>query len=472
MESLIGIGLAGGQGIRCRPLTLKANGIMRAKAAVRFLGRRIVDWLLAELSGQGIAEVLMVTKGEENHNQIHSLVGDGESLGVHIRYSPHHLDHENSGSGDALLTNLDYFDVTTPLAFVFPTDSILDFDLPAMLEAHRRSGAVVTIAVARQSAEVIAGQYGLIDQDAENRVRGFLEKPSLKDIYTHFAGRHHRDNELPPLLTNTGFYLIDTAALRNLSGDSQVAARRRRQLDIGGDLLPWLVAAQYPVYTHEVRRMGDLGNIPSYLATMATALQGHFPSVERWLLPDAFQQQRLFIDPTSLEMPDPISHRTLREKLALGLVKLRAPVRIGKYVIIHPGAVLSESNIDDECDIQEHAILHRTSVGEGSRIGPYSSLTDVVTGGIVEIQSTRQDPVTMSGFTAIGDGVVVQHGAMLHNQVTVFPRIRITAGVRVPARMEIQSPEQLYRLLPSREERGSIPQFCAYEPIGQLAMPS
>ncbi len=52
-----------------------------------------------------------------------------------------------------------------------------------MLEQHQRTNAVVTIAAARQSAEVIANRYGLIDRVEKNRVRGFMEKPSMEQIY-------------------------------------------------------------------------------------------------------------------------------------------------------------------------------------------------------------------------------------------------------------------------------------------------
>ncbi len=53
-SDVIGIGLAGGQGIRARPLTLKAPGYLRSKGAMSFLGRRIIQWVIQVLSSEGI----------------------------------------------------------------------------------------------------------------------------------------------------------------------------------------------------------------------------------------------------------------------------------------------------------------------------------------------------------------------------------------------------------------------------------
>lgn len=446
MEHILGLGLAAGSGVRFRPLTLKAKGYLRAKAAVRLLGRRVLDWIIGILQQQGVVDYVMVTKGKENRYQIKSIVGYGESLGVRVRYSHVRLDHENTGSADATLTNLDYFDVHDTV-FVFPTDSVLDIDLQAMLDTHRRSGAVVTIAAAQQPAEAIANRYGLIDRAASGRVLGFIEKPSLEAIYSHYGVHGQTRQQLPPLVTNAGFYLMDSLALRDISHHPEVAAMRKRQFDIGGDLLPWLVAHGYPVYSYQIGRMGDLGNIPSYLETMVDVLHGRFPSMTA-LMPQVYPgSDHVLIDAESLELTDPISRLTLSEKLAQRLVTIEPPVRIGKYVRVYPGVTLSECNIDDDCEIFEHAAVIRSSIGAGSLIGPYSEIEDTLTGTMVEVQSQRQRPISLKRFVAIGDEVIVRGGVSLANSVTIHPRLKVPTGVHIPARTDIESAEQLLEYL-------------------------
>lgn len=446
MEHVIGVGLAAGQGVRFRPLSLKAKGYLRAKAAVRLLGQRVLDWIVGILQQQGVEDFIMVTKGKENRYQIKSIIGYGEKMGVRVRYSHVRFDCDNTGSADALLTNLEYFDITDTV-FVFPTDSVLDIDLPAMLDAHRRTGAVVTIAAAQQPAEVIAGRYGLIDRTEMNRVRGFAEKPSLAEIYAHYGLSGQMHAQLPTLMTNAGFYLMDAVALRDISRHPEVVAMCKQQFDIGGDFLPWLVRNDYPVYTYQIGRMGDLGNIPSYLETMVDVLHGRFPSMTA-MMPRVYPgSDHILVDAESLEMTDPISRMTLAEKLEEGLVELRPPVRIGKYVRIYPGTVLSECNIDDDCEIFENSIISRSSIGSGSIIGPYSHIEDTLTGIMVELQSSREHPVSLKRFVAIGDEAVIRGGVSLTDSVTIYPRLKVPSGVHVPPNVDIESAEEMLEYL-------------------------
>lgn len=446
VEQVIGLGLAAGRGERFRPLTLKAKGYLRAKAAVRFLGLRVLDWLARILRDQGITDFIMVTKGKENRYQVKSIAGYGEALGVRIRYSPVRFDHENTGSADALLTNLDYFDIKGTV-FVFPTDSVLDLDLPAMLTAHRQNGALVTIATAHQPAEQIANRYGLIDCAEDGRVRGFLEKPPLEKIYALY-GKGQVRSQLPPLPTNAGFYLIDGAALCEAARHPEIGMMRNHRFDIGGDMLPWLVLNGYPVYIHEIGRMGDLGNIPSYLETMRDALRGRFISLNGLLAharPGA--SDNVMIEDESLEMTDPVSKLTLAEKIKRNLVTIRPPVRIGKYVRVYPGVTLEESNIDDDCEIFEDSTIIRSSIGAGSAIGPYSFIEDTLTGIMVELHSTREHPILLKRFVAIGDEVVVRGGVTLTDSVTIHPRLKVPTGVRIPAQTDVSSADQMLEYL-------------------------
>jgi|GEM_PF-552496 len=446
VEQVIGMGLAAGRGERFRPLTLKAKGYLRAKAAVRFIGLRVLDWLVRTLRDQGITDFIMVTKGKENRYQVKSIAGYGESMGVRIRYSPVRFDRENTGSADALLTNIDYFQIHGTV-FVFPTDSVLDIDLPAMLAAHRKSGALVTIASAHQPAEIIADRYGLIDCAEDGRVRGFLEKPPLEKIYSLFGAKGQPHPELPTLPTNAGFYLVDAAALNKLSQHPEIDMMRKHRFDIGGDMLPWLVLNGYPVYVHEIDRMGDLGNIPSYLETMRDALTGKFTSLNGELRQAYAGIDRVMIEEESLEMTDPVSKLTLAEKIKRNLVTIRPPVRIGKYVRVFPGVILEESNVDDDCEIFEDTTIIRSSIGAGSVIGPYSYIEDTLTGIMVELDSTREHPILLKRYVAIGDEVVVRGGVTLTDSVTIHPRLKVPSGVRIPPRTDVESPEQMLEYL-------------------------
>lgn len=461
MAQLTGIGLAAGSGIRCRPLTLKAKDYIRAKAAVHFLGRRVLDWVLHDLQDQGVRDFVMVAKGKENRYQIKNMVGYGEAMGVDIRYSPVRFDQTNHGSGDSLLTNMEYYrlDGTT---VVFPTDSVFDFDLPAMLEAHRNSGAVITIATGMQPAEAIAGNYGLIDRKPNGRVRGFIEKPSLECIYAHYGLIGQNRRSLPLLPTNAGVYLINSYALRHIARHPEVVAMRKDHCDLGGDLLPWLVKKGYSVNSYNIDQMGDLGNVDSYLNTMVEALHGKYLSMTP-LMPECYLEgSGLMIDPTSLALADPVSRLTLAEKLEQGLVEIHAPVRIGKYVQVFPGTVLAECNIDDDCEIYEHATVIRSTVGAGSLIGAHSYLESSILGSMVELRSTFKERVSVRGQVAIGDEVVVESGTSMSDHVSVHPRLTIPQGAAIPAHLTLETDEQVLQYGHVDYNSLTLPMTAAY----------
>ncbi|MGZ5352456.1 MAG: sugar phosphate nucleotidyltransferase, partial [Actinomycetota bacterium] len=123
VSEVVGIGLAGGQGIRARPLTLKAPGYMRSKAAMSFLGRRLIRWVIHILTSEGIKDYYVIAHGKENRYQIKVMIGYGEVFGVDVKYSPVKYDALSTGSADSTLRMLEYWDITGP-ALVFPTDSI------------------------------------------------------------------------------------------------------------------------------------------------------------------------------------------------------------------------------------------------------------------------------------------------------------------------------------------------------------
>ncbi len=441
-EHLLGFGLAAGQGMRLRPLTLKADGYIRSKATVRFLGERIITWLLQTLHGQGLDDVVMITRGKANRGQVKSAIGYGEQLGMRVRYSSPQMESKDTGSVGAVLDNLEHRplfthctpDVTT--LFVFPTDSLFEIDLSAMLQAHRSTKAAVTIASVTYPPDVIADTYGMMLCDTDGRVRGFLEKPSLHDIHQAMGHKGDDMGHLPPLQTNAGCYLMDPDLLRHLAAHPAICDRKQHALDIGGHLLPWLVKQGYPVYQHQINRMGDLGNIPAYLQTMTEVLNGQFLSMDPLLPHYPGMPDGLMIDPTSWNMCDAASGLSLQEKVARGLVVLHAPLRIGKYVKVEPGVTLSSCNIDDECVLKAGAMISNSSVGEGSIIGVNSHLHDCVTGMMVNLQSTWDSPVSLHGV-ALGDEVVIQHEVTLIGRITVHPRLDIPAGICLTSPVEI-----------------------------------
>ncbi|MEW6058808.1 MAG: NDP-sugar synthase [Actinomycetota bacterium] len=446
VSEVVGIGLAGGQGIRARPLTLKAPGYLRSKAAMSFLGRRLIRWVIQILSSEGIKDYYIVAHGKENRYQIKVMIGYGEGFGVDVKYSPVKHDALTTGSADSTLRLLEYWDVTQP-ALVFPTDSIIDFDLGPMLDAHVGHEALVTIAAMTREPDEVAEKYGVMLTDPDGRISEFVEKPTLAELREHFHAPSDDEFRQMPLMTNAGFYLIDSRALRELADEPEVRQLRDRRLDFGKDLLPWLVGHGLPVYAHPVRRIGDLGNVEDYVDTMVAVLRGDFEAVDRLLGPPLDPEGHVWIAPESLAMRDSTSGKTLAEKLAEGLVVIGPGVRIGRFCEIHPGVQISESNLDDDIEVHRDAVIARSQIRDGAIVGASAHVSEAVVGSMTEIRSQPYNPTTIERFVALGDEVVVYPGVHLSEHVAVYPRLKLPEGIAVPANVEVTGPADVLRYL-------------------------
>lgn len=422
MSDIVGIALAGGLGVRARPLTLTSPGSVRSKATVSLLGRPLIDWQVRILNAQGVDDFGVVAKGRENRFQIKDVLGYGERHDVRVRYSRPRHDRDNVGSGESTLRNMELWDLGG-LALVFPTDSLFEFDLGAMVHAHRASGATLTVGTVRHRAEGVAGKYGVIVKDDNGRCRRFMEKPSLTRIHA-VVGRDRLVD------TNSGLYLIDCAYFRTLLATGRLSGMLSSRLDWGGDLLPWLIAAGTPVQAWPIGRFGDLGSPRDYLDTMRSVLSGDYPDLTK-MLPSPFADD-VWVHEDTLCHRDAVTGHTLADRIRGGRVNLGTGVRIGKDVEIGDGVRIAMSDICDGVDIGPGSDLRGVACMDGAMIGPHARLSDTYVGTMTELSSSGSAPVVTDGYTAIGDGATIERGTRLSGAI-VAPGVVVKARERVLA---------------------------------------
>lgn len=168
--------LAAGLGTRLHPLTLA-----RAKAAAAVdgepLARRTVAWLVS----QGFSD-LVVNLHHKPHT-ITAALGDGRDLGARIRYSwENPVLGSAGGPRHALPLLLDGAAERT--AVIVNGDTLTSVDLAAMIDAHRRSGALVTMALIPNPRP---DKYGGVLLDGYGAVTGFTRRGSHETSF-HFIG--------------------------------------------------------------------------------------------------------------------------------------------------------------------------------------------------------------------------------------------------------------------------------------------
>jgi NDP-sugar pyrophosphorylase family protein len=164
--------LTAGLGTRLRPLSL-----VRAKPAVPVAGLPLVARILRQLHAAGVDDAVL-----NLHHLPHTItreIGDGSDLGMRVRYS-WEVPVLGSAGGPRQALSL----LATSTFLIANGDTLTDVDVSALISSHRRSGALVTMAVTQN---VEPQKYGGVVVDPDGAVVGFSNRGSSQ-ASCHFLG--------------------------------------------------------------------------------------------------------------------------------------------------------------------------------------------------------------------------------------------------------------------------------------------
>ena len=175
--------LAGGEATRLRPLTCNTVKIM-----VPVLNHPLLEHLINYLKKHNMVDII-IALGKQVE-QIQSYFGDGSEFGVRIAYSVEDFPMGTAGA----VKNAERF-LDEPF-IVFNGDIFTDIDLTAMMDLHCEKKASASIALTPVEDPTI---YGVVETDAGNRVKRFIEKPSWDEVTTN--------------MINAGIYILEPEIL-------------------------------------------------------------------------------------------------------------------------------------------------------------------------------------------------------------------------------------------------------------------
>jgi mannose-1-phosphate guanylyltransferase len=164
--------LTAGLATRLRPLSL-----VRAKAALPVAGvplaRRILSWLRAA----GVTDAVL----NLHHlpETLTALIGDGRDLGMRVRYS-WEVPVLGSAGGPKRAAPL----LGAPSFLIVNGDTLTNVDVGAVVDAHQRSGAAVTLAAIPNREP---DKYSGLAVDDSGSVTGVVRKGSTQPSF-HFVG--------------------------------------------------------------------------------------------------------------------------------------------------------------------------------------------------------------------------------------------------------------------------------------------
>ena len=177
-QSFGAVVMAGGEGVRLRPLTDDTP-----KPMLPVGGRPVLECIVEQLRGVGVRRIHLATHYQAEKIERH--FGAGESFGVDIRYVK---EDTPLGTGGAL----GLIDVPDEPVLVINGDILTQVDFRAMFAFHQEQRAEMTVAVRRYDVQV---PYGVVDCDGVN-IRALREKPQLG------------------LFVNAGIYLLEPSVFR------------------------------------------------------------------------------------------------------------------------------------------------------------------------------------------------------------------------------------------------------------------
>lgn len=364
--------MAGGEGTRLRPLTS-----LRPKPMVPIVNQPVMEHILGLVKHHGMDEVVATLQFMPQ--VIEDYFRDGEEWGMSISYT---VEETPLGTAGSVKYAADALDETF---LVISGDALTDIDLTEVIRFHKEKGGAVTIALKRVEDPL---EFGVVITAEDGRIERFLEKPSWGQVFSDTI--------------NTGIYVMEPEVFDYIP--------EGRQFDFSGDLFPLLMKKGFDLYGCVVDGYWcDVGSLGSYMQAHRDVLDGkamiYVPGAKT--AEDVWVGDNASVDPTA----------ELGGKVVIGRnSKIRAGARIGDYTVIGDNCVVGYDGA------VSHSILwNDTFVGAGAQVrgSVLQRRVDVRKGAQIEVGSV------------IGDEAMVGQGAVVGNDVAIYPYKRIEAAAQV-----------------------------------------
>ncbi|MEO1984958.1 MAG: glucose-1-phosphate adenylyltransferase [Fuerstiella sp.] len=419
ISDTLSIVLAGGVGSRLAPLTVD-----RAKPAVPFGGQyRIIDFTLSNCLHSGLRRILVLTQYKSH--SLHRHLRDAWSifnseLDEYITDVPPQQrtgDSWYSGTADAIFQNLYMLRRSgAKNVMILSGDHVYRMDYSAMLDAHRKSGADVSVGCMEVCLKE-AGAFGVMTVDSQQRIRSFEEKPRQPQATPDNPQR---------ALASMGIYVFGIDLLcRKLEGDSPIRASSH---DFGKDILPRLI--------HEHRVFGyrfgdpdicnsmesywrDVGTIDAYYQANMDLIKEQPPldlHSDHWPIRKYERPAPpVKIDRDRMGTPGIVTDSMLSSGVVVSGGTVSRSI-LGSKVRVSSGATVEDSVLFDDVHIEQGAQVRNCIIDKGVHVPQHETV------GI--------DPtIDADRFTISDNGVVViPRGYHFTPRVVLPPAPQFLAG--------------------------------------------
>jgi mannose-1-phosphate guanylyltransferase len=314
MHALI---LAGGKGTRLRPLT-----VYTPKPIVPVMNQPFLLYQIDILKRAGIEDITLSLSYQPD--KIEQILGDGSEYGVNLRFitEPHPL-----GTAGAYRFASEELNDTT---VVLNGDILTTADVAKIIDFHKLSKAEATIALVPVEDP---WNFGLVETDKEQRVKGFIEKPKRED-----AAKKKLSN------INAGIYILEPS-IRDLIDKGE-----NRSFEY--NVFPDLLERKHDFFAYQMNGeyWRDLGTPENYLAAHMDFLAGR---IEGFKLP--------LLDQTGVA-----THANIERSL------------IGEDCVIKPNVEIVNSVLGPGVHVEEKARIENSVIWSHTRVASFASIDGTV----------------------------------------------------------------------------------------------
>ncbi|UCH31508.1 MAG: nucleotidyltransferase family protein [Candidatus Bathyarchaeota archaeon] len=233
MSEVKALVLCGGKGTRLRPITYYLQKTMMPIGPKQ---KPLLEYIVRLFRFHRITNITFLVNYKAE--QIRSYFGDGANFGVKVNYV--NDVPELSGTGGSVLNAYKqgaFRENDTIL--VYYGDILTNMKLDDLILFHKTKKATATVALS-SGFEV---RVGLADLEKQGRIRGFIEKPKL---------------EKP---VSIGILVFKGSSFDDL----KKLSRTKGLLDLMGDVIPYLINKQEPIYGFISDAFWyDVGSIEAY----------------------------------------------------------------------------------------------------------------------------------------------------------------------------------------------------------------
>jgi mannose-1-phosphate guanylyltransferase len=341
--------LAGGKGTRLRPLTVHTP-----KPIVPIMNRPFLYYQIDLLKQvPEIDEVILSLNYQPR--RIEEVVGEGDGLGVRLRYVVEPMPLGTAGAvryaGDSLQESV----------VVFNGDVLTEVDLAAVLRLHRERRAKATIVLTPVENP---RAYGLVETDGDSRVRRFLEKPG--------------EDEITCNTINAGIYVLEPDTFDRIPKDTAWSIER--------SFFPSLIerGETFVAYIYDGYWI-DIGTPAKYLQVHRDIMDGHYQA------PPFNGQTKTWVSPQA--------------RVDTG-AELYDPCFVDEGAVVKSGArVLPYSVIGRQTHIEDGAVIDGSIIWPNGWIGPEAVLRGSIFGRSCHVgrNALVESPVVLGDKTVITD---------------------------------------------------------------------